>query len=203
MKQIIALSTLLLLLLISRCGENGKPGSPGNDQPVTSLTLKEKVRLIYGDIFDTLLVERTDKNESESVIGGRSFNSVKEYGVKFTAFTNKREQVQVHYRTPLLEGQVREGETFFRDFSGIPYKILVYSTGSYFYGNSGGEVFLYLIDFAKKRTYASHYGFDMDNEAKLYIDTRLQNKEMINFITAYFRTDFPPFQVVNRDFEAY
>ena len=203
MKHYLVLSALLTLLILTGCGENGKPGSPGEHQPATALNLKDKVQMIYGDIFDTLLVERTSKNEAESVIGGRSFNSVKEYGVKFTAFTGKREQVQVLYRTPLLEGQVKEGEVSFRDFSGIPYKILVYSTGSYFYGNSGGEVFLYLIDFAKKRVYASHYGFDMDNEAKLFIDPKLQNKEMVNFISAYFRKDFPPFQVVNRDFEAY
>ncbi len=151
-------------------------------------TISERVSFSTSGYFETDTVK--------SIIAGIEESSNNQFGIKFSLLSWKEGEFVNQFTTGLLDGSFDKCIVDKIKFSGFPNELIYYNSKSYFMGSSGGEVFLHVIDFNKRKTYSAHLTTASNNPAIVEISDNIDVPIVRTFFISYFRKDYPSLRVI-------
>lgn len=154
------------------------------------LQTKYNPNIKWADIADSLAQGKNFLAAMEEVDSG------KVWGIKFYLFDPLTLPLKPVFESPVFDGSLEQSIVKFVKIDGLNY--LYYNSTDYFLGASGGEQYIYIVDFINKCVFSGHLGAYPDGEVKLFI-TPSASPGIRNFIINEFRKDFPDFSIVKKD----
>lgn len=133
----------------------------------------------------------------KSIVAGIEETSNNQFGIKFSLITWKDGEFVIQYTSGLLDGSFDKCIVDKIKFSDIPNELIYYNSKSYFMGSSGGEVFLHVIDFNKKKVYSAHLITSSNGPATVELSDNIDVPIVRRFFVSYFRKDYPSLRVID------
>jgi hypothetical protein len=139
--------------------------------------------------------------DSLQICGVKEIISSKEWGIKFSLYNFTADTATLVYETPLLDGAVKEKNIKTIKIDSLGVQLLSYSSGDYFLGSGGGEVYFYLTDFSKQTIYYAHLILLRNKPVSLFLSPNIEDPAIKDYIINLFKTDYEDLVVVTKDIQ--
>lgn len=149
-----------------------------------------EVKFAYYGVFGSDTTRR--------IAAAEEISSDKEWGIKFHLFDVKKDTLIKVYETALLEGSLQESEVVKLEIPGKKYNLIYYSSGAFFMGSGGGEVYNYVVDFSKRKVNYGHLVVTPKISAGLFLSPE-NEKEASDFITTELKRNYPRLKIMAKD----
>lgn len=135
----------------------------------------------------------------KSIIAGVEESSNNQFGIKFTLISWRDGEFVNQFTTGLLDGSFAKCIVDKIKFSEIQNELIYYNSKSYFMGSGGGEVFLHVIDFNKRKVYSAHLITASSGPATVELSENIDVPIVSRFFVSYFRKDYPSLRVLESE----
>jgi hypothetical protein len=139
--------------------------------------------------------------DSLQICGVQEVISKKEWGIKFSLYNITSDTAIIIYETPLLEGAVKESIIKKMLIDSLNIELISYSSGDYFLGSGGGEVYSYLVDFKSRSVYYAHLVLLRNRPVSLFLSPNIEDQKIKDFFVNTFKNDYKDLVIVNKDIQ--
>ena len=112
---------------------------------------------------------------------------------------NNENQLVKKYETSLLDGSFKESLVRKIKFPKFKYELIYYNSQDYFWGSGGGEVFAYIINYAKKETFYAHLFSESRKQVELFLSKNITEPDLKKFFISSFKKDYPELKFTSDD----
>lgn len=199
-KKINAFFIPLFLLVVIGCGSDSKnSSSPSEDFLNDHQKLLAHLKKAYDPDTEVALYGRFDADSTKKIIAVKETKPSKtdKWGMKIQLLSV--DSLKKKSEVFLPEMSITESMCAVQKLSSYPYDLFYYNSGSFYLGSSGGEVFVYLIDFSKQATYYAHLVIEPEKSVRLFISKNSNEKEVSDFFLNLFKRDYPDLVVSLKD----
>lgn len=187
------------ITLISSCGDRvndeQKPAFSLND----TVLVKAEAKKMFGDKLKFVQTGNFDEDSLQEVIVGIELSEDNSWGIKFTLLETENNHLVKKYESELLDGSFKESLVQKIKFPGYSYELIYYNSQDYYWGSGGGEVFVYLIDFAKTNTFYAHLFAESRKPIELFLSKNISDKELQKFLISTLKKDYPGLRLASED----
>lgn len=188
-----------LILFFLSCGEKKQ----NDNKPIISFSDSASVfneaKNIFGDKLKTLLIGNFDEDTLKEAVAGIEIIENNIWGIKFALLKIENNTLVSKFETDLLDGSFKEALVKKIKFAGFDHELVYYSSGDYFWGSGGGEVFSYIINFSNTEVYYAHLFSQARKQVELYLSENIKNDDLRKFFIYSFKKDYPELQLVSED----
>lgn len=179
--------------------KNVAPKNPDSSNVNQEINIEQAKNMLGKNIS---IVERGKfVNDSlKEIVAGIEYNSGTTWGIKFALLSGVNNNIKKNFETNLLKGSFKECLVKKANFDSVGYSLIYYNSRDYFMGSGGGEIFSYLIDFAKQQVYTAHFFTVPNKPVSLYLSPNVSNNAIRNFLISGFKKDYPELKLVNKDY---
>jgi len=192
---------VLLLIIFSFAGCEKKTtngGSPADSPKDNSEELIKGLRDLLNSDVGFALKGNFLGDSTQQVVTGTETMTKKEWGIRFHLIEIKENKPEKKNDTKLLDGSLKDCRVETISLPGAGYDMVFYNSLNYFMGSGGGEVFAYIIDFKKQKTYYAHLVSEPQKPVYLYLSD-IDNQEVKKYLTESFKKDYPVVKITTRD----
>jgi hypothetical protein len=179
---------------LSGCQKKSSDGSSPADIPKdNSEELIKNLRILFNSDVGFALKGNFLGDTTQQVVTGTETMNKKEWGIRFHLIEVKQNKPEMKNETKLLDGSLKDCRVETISLPGTGYDMVYYNSLSYFMGSGGGEVFAYIIDFKRQKTYYAHLVSEQEKPVCLFLSD-IDNQEVKKYLTDSFRKDYPGFK---------
>lgn len=200
LNKIFGLITILILVSLIGCGSD-----TSRNKPVEEINYDDPQKLL------SYLQKHVDADITTALYGDFLNDSVKQIIAVKETKPSKADKWGLKVKMLEADSLKQKDEVFFPEMSltesscslqklaNHNYDFFYYNSGSFYLGSSGGEVFVYLVDFVKKQTYYAHLISEPEKTVTLFISKNSKEKEVTDFLLNLFKGDYPDLIVSQKD----
>ncbi len=198
-KYAIGISVILISFMFFSCGKkenNVEEFSKYNDPSFVLKSAKD----ILGS--DTKFAKKGtfDKDSTIEIAAGTEVSDAENWGIKFYLLKLEDGELQKSFETNLLKGSFNSCRVNKIKLGDFKYELIYYNSQDYFLGSGGGEIFSYIIDFAKKQKYYAHLLIQPGKPISLFVSSNTDDvPDIKNFFLALFKKDYPKLTLISND----
>lgn len=196
---VLGVSVILMSLIFFSCGKKGNNVEELSKYNDPSFVLKSAKDLLGNE---TKFAKRgTFKNDSTfEIAAGTEVSNADKWGIKFYLLKIEDGQLEKSFETNLLKGSFNSCRVNKIKLGDFKYELIYYNSQDYFLGSGGGEIFSYIIDFAKKQNYYAHLLIQPGRPISLFVSKNTDDMPDIkNFFLALFKKDYPKLTIISND----
>ena len=136
---------------------------------------------------------------SRSIIAGTEKAEKSKMGISFSLIEKVDDEFKVVYNTGVLEGSFNKCIVDKMKFSSDGIEMIYYNSQDYYLGTSGGDVYLYVINFAEREVYYGHLIAERSSGTSLFLSENLIDPMLRRFFISYFKKDYTALRIINSD----
>lgn len=185
----------IIFLSIVGCGKK-------NDQQVNfddPRSVKNIANNLIGETIRFSTSGYFSSDTSKSVIAGTEKSEESKMGISFSLIEKVDDEFKVVYNTGFLEGSFNNSIVDKMKFSSNGLEMIYYNSQDYYLGTSGGDVYMYVINFAEREVYYGHLIADRSSGASLFLSENLKDPMLRRFFISYFKKDYTALRIINSD----
>ena len=153
--------------------------------------LGDNVKFAYKGIFG--------KDSTFGIAAGTEIKNASEWGIRFYFLKLENGTLHREFKTRLLNGSFSGCLVQKIKFPSFKHELIYYNSQDYFLGNSGGEIYSYLINFDVDKTYYAHLIIGYNQPVELFLSSNIDVPEVKSFFIGNFKRDYPDLKLVSKD----
>ena len=189
------IGTIIILLSIISCGKKNDQhvnfDDPRSVRNITNNMIDETIRFSASGYFSS--------DTSRSIIAGTEKSEKSKMGISFSLIEKVDDEFKVVYNTGVLEGSFNKCIVDKMNFSSDGIEMIYYNSQDYYLGTSGGDVYLYVINFAEREVYYGHLIAERSSGTSLFLSENLIGPMLRRFFISYFKKDYIALRIINSD----
>lgn len=186
--------TIIILSIIS-CGKKNDQhvnfDDPRSVRNIANNMIDETIRFSASGYFSS--------DTSRSIIAGTEKSEKSKMGISFSLIEKVDDEFKVVYNTGVLEGSFNKCIVDKMKFSSDGIEMIYYNSQDYYLGTSGGDVYLYVINFAEREVYYGHLIAERSSGTSLFLSENLIDPMLRRFFISYFKKDYTALRIINSD----
>ena len=186
--------TIIILSIIS-CGKKNDQhvnfDDPRSVRNIANNMIDETIRFSASGYFSS--------DTSRSIIAGTEKSEKSKMGISFSLIEKVDDEFKVVYNTGVLEGSFNKCIVDKMKFSSDGIEMIYYNSQDYYLGTSGGDVYLYVINFAEREVYYGHLIAERSSGTSLFLSENLIDPMLRRFFISYFKKDYTSLRIINSD----
>jgi len=182
------------------CGNESKnPTNQTEDYLSDNQKLLAHLKKSFDPQTEVALYSQFDTDSSKEILAIKETKPSKpaRWGLKIQLLT--KDSLKKKDEVFLPEMSATESICTTQKLEPFSYDLFYYNSGSFYTGSSGGEIFVYLVDFPQKQTYYAHLVITPEKPVTLFISKNSERKEIKDFFLNLFKLDYPEFVVSQKD----
>ncbi|MCZ6702714.1 MAG: hypothetical protein O6940_06690 [Ignavibacteria bacterium] len=185
----------IILLSIIGCGKKNDEhvnfDDPRSVRNIANNVIDETIRFSASGYFSS--------DTNKSIIAGTEKFKKSKMGISFSLLEKVDDEFKVVYNTGVLEGSFNKCIVDKMKFSSNGIEMIYYNSKDYYLGTSGGDVYLYVIDFIEKEVYYGHLIAERSSGTSLFLSENLIDPMLRRFFISYFKKDYTALRIINSD----
>lgn len=189
----------VLIVIFSTCGNEKKEGLKPAISFSDSVSVLNEAKKMFGDQMKVFIIGNFDEDSVMEAAVGLEIIENNVWGIKFLLLEAEENKLTSKFETNLLDGSFKESLVKKVKFAAHNYELIYYNSEDYFWGSGGGEVFSYIINFAKGEVFYAHLFTESRRHVELYLSENIIDKDVREFFISNFKKDYPDLRLVSED----
>jgi len=189
------IGSIIILLSIISCGKKNDQhvnfDDPRSVRNIANNMIDETIRFSASGYFSS--------DTSRSIIAGTEKSEKSKMGISFSLIEKVDDEFKVVYNTGVLEGSFNKCIVDKMKFSSDGIEMIYYNSQDYYLGTSGGDVYLYVINFAEREVYYGHLIAERSSGTSLFLSENLIDPMLRRFFISYFKKEYTALRIINSD----
>ena len=199
-KKIFGGIIFLFLSMVIGCDRDSKnPSHPSADYLNDNQRLLDHLKKNFDAETKVALYNQFDSDSSKEILAIKETKPSKtdKWGLKIQLLTS--DSLKKKDEVFLPEMSITEGICRTERLDSSAYDLFYYNSGDFYMGSSGGEIFIYLVDFPQRQTYYAHLVTSLNKQAALFISKNCEGQKVKDFYLNLFKLDYPEFVIKQKD----
>ena len=185
----------IILLSIIGCGNKNDQqvnfDDPRSVRNIANNTIDETIRFSVSGYFSSDTIR--------SIVAGTEKSEKSKMGISFSLIEKVDDEFKVVYNTGVLDGSFNKSIVDKMKFSSDGIEMIYYNSQDYYFGTGGGDVYLYVINFAEREVYYGHLIAERSWGTSLFLSKNLVDPMLRRFFISYFKKDYAALRIINSD----
>ncbi len=185
----------IILLSIIGCGNKNNQqvnfDDPRSVRNIANNTIDETIRFSVSGYFSSDIIR--------SIVAGTEKSEKSKMGISFSLIEKVDDEFKVVYNTGVLDGSFNKSIVDKMKFSSDGIEMIYYNSQDYYLGTGGGDVYLYVINFAEREVYYGHLIAERSWGTSLFLSKNVVDPMLRRFFISYFKKDYAALRIINSD----
>lgn len=185
----------IILLSIIGCGNKNDQqvnfDDPRSVRNIANNMIDETIRFSVSGYFSSDTIR--------SIVAGTEKSEKSKMGISFSLIEKVDDEFKVVYNTGVLDGSFNKCIVDKMKFSSDGIEMIYYNSQDYFLGTGGGDVYLYVINFAEREVYYGHLIAERSSGTSLFLSENLTDPMLRRFFISYFKKDYAALRIITSE----